>query len=82
MYSHFHTLQASAMRTIGRLKEIYIEDGVTKGLVVVDGKRRTVTLTLMLHAHVGDEVVIESGFAFPTPSALRRAEVPLAESQE
>lgn len=59
------------MRTIGRIEEIYIEDGVTRARVVVDGKRVPVTLTLMLNARVGDVVVVDAGLAFPKRSLER-----------
>lgn len=74
--------EGRAMHTIGRLEDIYVEDGLTKGLVAVEGKRRAVTLTLMLNARVGDEVMIESGFAFPKPDARRRSDVLSAESHQ
>lgn len=62
------------MSVVGRIDEIYIEDGVTKASVVVHGKRIPVALTLLLSAHTGDEVVIESGFAFPKQTKVRRHE--------
>ncbi|HXG00350.1 MAG TPA: hypothetical protein VNL69_06165 [Bacteroidota bacterium] len=62
------------MSVVGRIEEIYIEDGVTKASVVVNGKRIPVALTLLLSAHAGEEVVIESGFAFPKQTKVGRHE--------
>jgi hydrogenase maturation factor len=45
----------------GRLVEIYIEDGTTFGIVKVDGMFKKALLTLILDAHVGDEIAMESG---------------------
>jgi hypothetical protein len=59
-------------RTTGTIEEIFVEGGVTKARVVVNGKRLTVALTLMLDARVRDEVVLDSGFAFPSPEAMRK----------
>lgn len=54
-------------RTTAKIEEIFVEGGVTKARVVANGKHLSVALTLMLDARVGDEVVLESGFAFPRP---------------
>ncbi len=62
-------------RTTARIEEIFVEGGVTKARVVVNGKHLSVALTLMLDARVGDEVVLESGFAFPCPAASRQRTV-------
>lgn len=62
-------------RTTARIEEIFVEGGVTKARVVVNGKRLSAALTLMLDARVGDEVVLESGFAFPSPAASRQRTV-------
>ena len=45
----------------GRLVEIYIEDGTTFGIVEVDGMSKKTLLTLILDAHVGDQITVESG---------------------
>lgn len=47
----------------GCLKDIFIEEGVTKGKVQVGGAYTTVVLTLLLDAHVGDTIVVDSGVA-------------------
>lgn len=62
-------------RTFARIEEIFVEGGVTKARVVVNGRRLSVALTLMLDARVGDEVVLESGFAFPVPSRKHKKTV-------
>lgn len=54
-------------RTTAKIEEIFVEGGVTKARVVVNGRHLSVALTLMLDARVGDVVVVESGFAFPSP---------------
>lgn len=60
----FSAGEMTMSRTIAKIEEMYIEDGVTKARVVDHFRRYyAVALTLMLHAHVGDEIVIESGLA-------------------
>jgi hydrogenase maturation factor len=50
----------------GRIVEIYIEGGISRAKVSVAGANTRVPLTFLMHAEVGDEIVIESGVAIST----------------
>ena len=47
----------------GELIEIYIAEGTTSGKVRVDGSILHVPLLLLMHARVGDEVLVDAGIA-------------------
>jgi hypothetical protein len=47
----------------GTIKDIFLEGGITKARVGMEGASRIVTLVLLLDAHVGDEVTIDKGIA-------------------
>lgn len=50
-------------RMSGKIVEIYVSEGSTKGKVLVDGSHIHVPLFLIMNARVGDHVLIESGIA-------------------
>jgi hydrogenase maturation factor len=47
----------------GRILEIYLENGIAKAKVSVDGAIMRVPLMLVMDSRVGDEILIESGVA-------------------
>jgi len=47
----------------GLIEEIYIEEGSTMAAVNVEGAFMRVPLYFLPHAHVGDEILIDSGVA-------------------
>jgi len=47
----------------GKIVEIYLDGGIAKAKVSVGGAHIRVPLMLLLEAHVGDEIVIQSGLA-------------------
>ncbi len=50
-------------KMIGEITEIYIKDGSTYARVLVDGSYLHVPLYLLMHAQVGDQIVIDAGIA-------------------
>lgn len=48
---------------VGKIVEIYVDEGVTKAKVSVGGACTRVALTLLMNARVGDEILIQSGVA-------------------
>jgi hydrogenase maturation factor len=50
-------------RMSGKIVEIYVNEGSTRGKVLVDGSYLHVPLFLIMNAHVGDHVVIDAGIA-------------------
>jgi hydrogenase maturation factor len=60
------------VRQQGTIFDIFIERGITKAVVDVDGVSRTVFLTLLMDARVGDDVLIEKDLAFSTVPRSRK----------
>jgi hydrogenase maturation factor len=50
----------------GRIVEIYIEGGTTKAKVSVGGAQMRVVMTFLMDAHVGDDILTDSGVAIST----------------
>ncbi|HUN65004.1 MAG TPA: HypC/HybG/HupF family hydrogenase formation chaperone [Bacteroidota bacterium] len=50
-------------RMSGRIVEIYVSEGSTKGKVLVDGSYLHIPLFLIMNARVGDHVIIDAGIA-------------------
>ncbi len=50
-------------KMVGEITEIYIKDGSTYARVRVDGSYLHVPLYLLIHAQVGDHIVINAGIA-------------------
>jgi hydrogenase maturation factor len=59
----------------GRIAEIYIEGGTTKARVSVGGAQFRVVMTLLMDAHVGDNILIDSGVAISTVRTIETKEV-------
>ena len=49
--------------TKGVIDEIFVDEGITKARVLVDGNPTAVSLLLLRKARVGDEILIGSGIA-------------------
>ncbi len=47
----------------GEITEIYVKDGTTYARVLVDGSYLHVPLYLLMHAQVGDHIIIDAGIA-------------------
>lgn len=58
----------------GRIVELYIEGGTTKAKVSVGGAHFRVIMTFLMEAHVGDEVLIESGVAISRVEPIKQRE--------
>jgi hydrogenase maturation factor len=50
-------------RLSGKIVEIYVSEGSTKGKILVDGSYLHVPLFLIMNARVGDHVLIDAGIA-------------------
>jgi hydrogenase maturation factor len=58
----------------GRIVEIYLEDGVAKAKVDVDGVFMRVPLMLVMNTRVGDEILVGSGVAVAKVESRERKE--------
>jgi hydrogenase maturation factor len=59
----------------GRITEIYVEGGTTRAKVSVGGAQFRVMMTLLMDAHVGDNILIDSGVAISTVQPIEAKEV-------
>jgi hydrogenase maturation factor len=59
----------------GRITEIFVEGGATRAKVSVGGAQFRVMLTLLMDAHVGDNILIDSGVAISTVQPMEAKEV-------
>jgi hydrogenase maturation factor len=58
----------------GRIVEIFLEDGVAKAKVDVDGVFMSVPLMLVMNTRVGDEILVGSGVAIAKVEGRERKE--------
>jgi hydrogenase maturation factor len=58
----------------GNIAEIYIDGGITRSRVSVGGTQFRVVMTLLMDAHVGDTVLIDSGVAISKVKSVEHKE--------